>query len=111
MEASRSDPVDLKYFTVIETKASVLSEVGNPVATTPDGTNSCDIYKFYARGPEATGKAAIATGEIVADVFTLGLTEVVFAPVEAATKMISTRLSFATTRTTILFHSMSPIPT
>ena len=86
MEATRPDPVDLKSFVPGEPRISVMAEVGNPEATTPDGDNSCDIYKLYTHGPEAAGKGALAAGEIVADVFTLGLTEIIFTPVEAATR-------------------------
>lgn len=49
-------------------------------------TGLCDIYKLYTRGPSAGGKAAIAFGEVAADIFTLGLAEVVFTPIEAGTK-------------------------
>jgi hypothetical protein len=86
MEASRPDPVNLKNFTVGEKKINVVSEIGSPVASAPDGSDSCDIYKLYTHGPEAAGKGAIAAGEILADIFTIGLAEVVFTPVEAATK-------------------------
>jgi hypothetical protein len=65
---------------------NVLSELGNPVATTPDGDRSCDIYKLYTRGPNGAGKGVLAASEAVADVFTLGLTEILFTPVEAATR-------------------------
>jgi hypothetical protein len=63
-----------------------MSELGNPVASTPDGDRSCDIYKLYTHGPNGAGKGVLAAGEAVADVFTLGLTEVLFTPVEAATR-------------------------
>jgi hypothetical protein len=86
MEANRPDPIDLKQFTPGEKKFDVLAQIGSPVASAPDSGLSCDIYKLYTRGPEAVGKGAIAAGEIVADIFTIGLAEVVFTPVEAATK-------------------------
>jgi hypothetical protein len=86
MEANRPDPIDLNKFIPGEKKFDVLAEIGNPVASTPDGGNSCDIYKLFTHGPESVGKGAIAAGEIVADIFTLGLAEVIFTPVEAATR-------------------------
>lgn len=86
MAATRPDPVDTKQFVVGQTRVSVLSELGNPVANTPDGPNSCDIYKLFTRGPSAVGKGVMTAGYLVADVFTLGLTEVIFTPVEAATR-------------------------
>ena len=86
MEANRPDPIDLKKFTPGERRFDVLAELGNPVASAPESDTSCDIYKLYTHGPEAAGKGAIAAGEIVADIFTIGLAEVIFTPVEAATR-------------------------
>lgn len=86
MEATRPDPVDISQFVPGEKRIKVLSEVGNPVTTSPDGSNSCDIYKLYTRGPGAVGKGVIAAGEAVGDVLTLGLSEVLWTPTEAATR-------------------------
>jgi hypothetical protein len=86
MEATRPDPVELSSFVPGEKRINVLAEVGSPIATTPDGGQSCDIYKLYTRGPGSAGKGAIAAGEVVGDVLTLGLSEVLFTPVEAATR-------------------------
>jgi len=76
----------LSQFVIGQKRMNVLAEIGSPAATTPDGVDSCDIYKLYTRGPESGGKGAIAAGEVVADVLTLGLTELIFTPVEAATR-------------------------
>jgi hypothetical protein len=86
MEATRPDPVDLSQFVTGQNRIDVMAEIGSPAATTPDGDNSCDIYKLYTRGPEAAGKGALVAGEVVADVLTLGLSEIIFTPVEAATR-------------------------
>ena len=86
MEAMRPDPVDIHSFVPGEKRLQVLAELGNPAASVPDGNQSCDIYKLYTRGPDAVGKGAIAAGEIAGDVLTLGLSEVLFTPAEAATK-------------------------
>jgi len=86
MEVMRPDPVELSSFIIGEKRLNVLSEIGSPVATTKDGKNSCDIYKLYTKGPGAVGKGAIAATEAVADVLTLGLSEVITTPGEAATK-------------------------
>lgn len=86
MEATRPDPVDLSEFVPGESRLKVIAEVGNPLASEKDGENSCDVYKLFTKGPGAVGKGAIAAGEVVADVFTLGLAEVVFTPAEAATR-------------------------
>ncbi len=86
MEANRPDPVDLKEFGIGEKRIDVLAKLGSPASSVPDSSNSCDIYKLYTHGPGRGGKTAIAVGEAAADVFTLGLAEVVFTPVEAGTK-------------------------
>ena len=86
MEANRPDPVDMSQFVVGEKRMSVLAEVGAPMATTKDGNNSCDVYKLYTEGHSTAGKVGIAAGEAIADVFTLGLAEVIFTPAQAATE-------------------------
>ncbi len=86
MEVTRPDPVDPHQFVAGEPRLNVLAELGTPAATTQDGKNSCDIYRLYTRGPGAVGKGVIAATEAVGDVFTLGLAEVLFTPVEAATR-------------------------
>jgi len=86
MEANRPDPVDMSQFVIGEKRMDVLAEIGSPKATEKDGKNSCDIYKLYTEGHSAAGKGAIAAGEAVADVFTLGLAEVIFTPAEGATQ-------------------------
>ena len=86
MEAQRPDPVDMTQFKVGQSHIQVLKVLGPPLTTAKDGANSCDLYQLYTHGPASGGKAAIAAGEAVADVFTLGLSEVVFTPTEALTK-------------------------
>ena len=86
LEATRPDPVDISQFVPGEKRINVLAEVGSPMATTPDGSGSCDVYKLYTRGPGAVGKGAIAVGEAVGDVLTLGLAEILWTPAEAATR-------------------------
>jgi hypothetical protein len=94
MEATRPDPVDMSQFAVGESRTQVVGVVGGPTATVKDGDHSCDVYKLYTRGPGAVGKGAIAAGEAVADVFTLGLTEVIFTPVEAGTRNAKHTVTF-----------------
>src|ERR1700733_14434993 len=87
MEANRPDPVDLKKFVVGETtRMNVVAQVGSPTSSMQDNGNSCDVYKLYTHGPSGAGKGAIAAGEVVAEVFTLGLAEIIFTPTAAATK-------------------------
>lgn len=87
MEANRPSPVDLKRFVVGETtRINVIAQVGSPTSSEQDEGNSCDVYKLYTHGPGGAGKGAIAAGEVLADVATLGLAEIIFTPTEAATK-------------------------
>lgn len=86
MEATRPDPVDLSQFAPGMDRMTVVGELGAPAATLPDGPLACDIYQLYTRGPDAVGKGAIAFGEAATDVLTLGLSEVLWTPIEAGTK-------------------------
>ena len=86
MEVTRPDPVDIHQFVVGEDRLKVMAEIGAPVTSVPSNGQSCDIYKLYTHGPGAIGKGAIAAGEAIADVFTLGLSEVAETAAEAATR-------------------------
>lgn len=94
MEARRPDPVDLSQFKPGEQRFDVVKVLGAPTTSVPNGSNSCDIYKLYTHGPSSAGKAAYAFGEGVTDVFTLGLAEVLWTPVEAGTKNSLYTVSF-----------------
>jgi hypothetical protein len=86
LEATRPDPVNLSSVPTGTDRLQVVGKLGAPVSTVKNGDQSCDVFSVYTRGPGAGGKAAIAAGEAVADVFTLGLSEVLFTPVEAGTR-------------------------
>jgi hypothetical protein len=86
LEATRDTPVNLDHIAVGESRVNVMADLGAPVSTVKNAGNDCDVYKLCTEGPGAAGKGAIAAGEVVADVFTLGLTELIFTPVEAATR-------------------------
>ncbi len=86
METTRPSPVDTSQFAVDESRLQVVEVLGAPTASVKQGDQSCDVYKLYTHGPGGVGKGAIAAGEAVADVFTLGLAEVVTSPVEGATR-------------------------
>ena len=87
MEATRPTPVDLATFHPGDSRASVTQELGSPVSTSKgaDGT-SCDLYLLYTKGYGVAGKVPIAVGELAADVFTVGLAEIVLSPTEAVTR-------------------------
>ena len=87
MEATRPTPVDLAKFQPGDSRASVTQELGLPVTTSKgEGGTSCDLYLLYTKGYGFAGKAPIAVGELAADVFTLGLAEIVLSPTEAVTR-------------------------
>jgi hypothetical protein len=87
MEATRPTPIDLNDYQEGMTRDAVLEKLGAPDSTAAesDGT-SCDFYKLYTRGYGAGGKIPIAVAEGAADVFTLGLAEIVLTPTEGVTK-------------------------
>jgi hypothetical protein len=94
MEASRPVPVDISQFAIGEGRPQVVETLGAPVATVKEGDSSCDVYKICTRGPGGAGKGAVAATEAVADVFTLGLAEVISSPVEGATKSAKHTVTF-----------------
>ena len=94
MEATRPTPFDISQFAVGESRTQVIGVVGSPISQTKDGDDSCDVYKLYTRGPGDVEKGAIATGEVVADVFTLGLAEIIFTPVEYGTRNAKHTVTF-----------------
>jgi hypothetical protein len=87
MEANRPRPVNLAQFQLGQTRDYVLEQLGMPSssAVEADGA-SCDFYQLYTRGYGNAGKIPIAIAEGTADVFTLGLAEVISTPIEGATK-------------------------
>jgi hypothetical protein len=87
MEATRPTPVDLSKFEPGQTRDAVVEQLGTPKGTTREADGaSCDSYALYTKGYGAGGKVPVAFVEGAADVFTLGLAEVISTPVEAATK-------------------------
>jgi hypothetical protein len=87
MEATRPTPVDLGQFSLGTPRDQVLERIGAPQSSfTENVATSCDLYALYTHGVGRGGKASLAFLEGTADVFTLGLAEVVSTPVEAATR-------------------------
>jgi hypothetical protein len=86
MEVTRPTPVDLGEFQAGTSRATVLGKLGAPDGTVTEGNGEdCDLYRLYTRGYGASGKLPIATAEVAADVFTLGLAEIILTPAEALT--------------------------
>jgi hypothetical protein len=86
MQSQRPDPVDLATFQPGMERMQVLSRLGAPVGSAPQGEQSCDVYRLYLTGTGAGGRAAIMVGEIAAGILTLGISEILLAPVEAGTR-------------------------
>jgi len=87
MESTRPTPVDLATFHPGDSRTSIVEQFGAPVTTTYDARwKSCDLYLLYITGYGDAGKLPIAIAEGAADVFTLGLAEIVLSPTEAATR-------------------------
>lgn len=86
MEANRPAPVSLANYRVGQKRVDVISTLGPPKTTVQDGDKSCDVYQLYTTGNNKAQKAAVILGEAGADLFTLGLFEVVATPAEAITK-------------------------
>ena len=81
------EPVDTSQFAVDESRLQVVEVLGAPTASVKQGDQSCDVYKLYTHGPGGVGKGAIAAGEAVADVFTLGLAGSLLRPWKARLAM------------------------
>lgn len=87
MEAHRPTPVNPHQFVVGESRSDVVIMLGNPLSTVPGSSGeSCDVYRLYTKGLNGAEKTGIAIGEGAADVFTLGLSEILFTPAESATE-------------------------
>ena len=86
MEADRPSAVNLANYHAGLRRIEVVEKLGAPISVVTDNGNSCDIYKLYTHGTSTAAKVGIITGEAAADVFTLGLFEVVATPAQAASK-------------------------
>lgn len=72
---------DLSVLRVGAHRSTLIAELGKPVNTDVQGNETVDVYKFV-QGYSKLTKAARAVGHGVADVYTLGLWEVVGTPIE-----------------------------
>jgi hypothetical protein len=62
MEATRPEPTDLSTPSVGEKRIDVEAEIGVPVATVKDETDSCDIYKLFTRAPNEVSTIPVSVG-------------------------------------------------
>jgi len=86
MEAHRPVPVNLAQFKPGERRVDVVSVVGAPEGQITQPAGPCDIYGLYTTGAGAFGKGVVTAGEVLTDVATLGLAEVIWTPVQAGTQ-------------------------
>jgi hypothetical protein len=86
MEESRPVPVDLSKAKPGESRLDVVSTFGAPAGQISTSTGSCDIYSMYTTGLGSFGKGVVTGGEVLSDVATLGLAEVIWTPVQSATR-------------------------
>jgi len=84
MAAKQPDLKNEELFRVGTPRSSLLAEFGNPISSETNGDgDKCEIFKFV-QGYSTGAKVGRAMGHGVADVFTLGLWEVVGTPTEGA---------------------------
>lgn len=86
MEETRPEPTRLDQFQPGESRDEVMEKLGPPITSTDYAAMNCELYQLYVSGYGEGGKVPIALVETAADVFTLGLAEVVSTPVEASTR-------------------------
>lgn len=86
MEANRPNGVKLARYHLGEQRVDVISTMGAPETSVKDLDRSCDVYSIYTSRTNGAQKSAVILGEAGADLFTLGLFEIVATPAEAVTK-------------------------
>lgn len=84
--APAPEPVLLSQFKPTTDRFQVISTIGKAEGTVQKDGRACDIYKIYTTGLTSGGRAAMTAGEVVTGIATLGLAEVVWAPVKAGTR-------------------------
>lgn len=83
MAAKQPDYKNVDLFRVGTPRTQLLAEFGNPVSSDTKNGSKCDVFSF-TQGYTGGAKAGRAFLHGVADVFTLGLWEVIGTPTEAA---------------------------
>jgi len=86
MEAHRPVPVNLSQFKPGESRLDVVSVVGAPEGQITQPAGPCDVYGLYTTGVGGFGKGVITAGEVLTDVATLGVAEIIWTPVQAGTQ-------------------------
>jgi hypothetical protein len=82
MAAHQPSEKNVDLFKIGTPKSFLVAEFGKPVSTETRGGKKYDIYRF-TQGYSGGAKAGRAFAEGVADVFTLGIAEIITTPVES----------------------------
>jgi len=80
------EPVLLSQFNANTDRFDIVSTVGRADGTIQKNGRPCDIYRIYTTGLTSGGRAAMKAGEVLTSVATLGLAQVIWAPVKAGTR-------------------------
>lgn len=80
------EPVLLSQFNANTDRFDIVSTIGRAEGTIQKSGRPCDIYKIYTSGLTSGGRAAMKAGEVLTSVATLGLAQVIWAPVKAGTR-------------------------
>src|SRR6201998_2522735 len=110
MEASRPVPVDLSQFHAGDSRFNVVSGVGGAKGTIDDIAGPCDIYSLYTTGLGGFGKGVVTGSEVITDVATLGLAEIIWTPVQASTRPRQHTVTFCYDRNERLLSMLSRDP-
>jgi hypothetical protein len=94
LEASRPEPVNLAQFKPGDERFDVVAVAGAPTGKTDTSDGFCDIYKLFTTGSGGFRKGLITTGEVLSNVVTVGLTEVIWTPLQAATQPVQHTVLF-----------------
>ena len=86
MEANRPTPVDIGQFKAGAQRLDIVSKLGAPEGNITVSTGPCDIYQLYTTGLGGFGKGVVTGTEVLTDIGTLGLAEVIWSPAQAATR-------------------------
>jgi len=87
IEASHLTGADVSFLGVGVLRSQVLANFGLPAQSYKNANGkTVDFYQLDPNGPSQSTKSTIEDIDIVADIFTLGLAEIVAVPIEYATK-------------------------
>lgn len=86
IEASHPTGADVAVLTAGAEHSRVLANLGPPAHSYKAGERTVDVYSLDPEGPSQTTKSVVESLDVVADVCTVGIAEIVLTPLEYATK-------------------------